>query len=144
MSEDLRNPQLTCAALQSLLRAQPFSALTREQLAHLGSCDACMDILVYGALAAPVTPEVPADFAARVCANLPAEPLPLPESRRPLIGLRVSLIVLLAVVCVASMAFALSPHGWMPGGMAGIVLAVLLVTEIITLALWLDSHYSAG
>jgi hypothetical protein len=144
MSEDIRDPQLTCAALQSLLRSGPLPALSREQLAHLGACDACTDVMIQCALAAQAAPVVGDDFASRVCASLPAEPLPLTTQGRRLSGVLVSLMLLLAVICFASVAFALSPKGWVPSGMAGLIVAGILLAEIVSLALWLDAHYSAG
>jgi hypothetical protein len=100
--------------------------------------------MIQGALAAQTAPVAGPDFTSRVCASLATEPLPRVPQNRPVSGVLVSLMLLLAMICFASVAFAFSPKGWVPSGMAGLIVAGMLLAEVISLALWLDTHYSAG
>ena len=141
MPEDLNHQELNCAALQNLLCAQPESALSSAQLAHLSMCDACLEALLLGGLSSVSAPVIPAGFAADLCANLPAETL-APPSRPRLSGFAISLVALLVLVCAGSVAFAVAPTAWLPEGRLGVLVESILVVEIASLALWLGARSS--
>lgn len=142
MPDDLNHEELSCAALQDLLRARPETALSSAQVAHLSTCDACLEALLLGGLSNVPAPVIPAGFAANLCANLPAETLAPP--RRPrLSGFAISLVALLVLVCAGSVAFAVAPTAWLPEGWLGVLVESILVVEIASLALWLGARGSA-
>jgi hypothetical protein len=127
---------VTCRVLAARLE-QPVSGLAAAELEHLALCDSCAELLLTHALRQAPAVEVPAGFAARVGAQLPAQsPAPLHGSRR-LSGFSVALAASAALLCAASLGFALDPRIWLPSGTAGVLLGTLLVTELVGISLWL-------
>jgi hypothetical protein len=143
MAEDVDHEELSCAVVQSLLRGRPEPALSSAQLAHVASCDACLEALLLGGLSNGAAPLIPEGFAAKVCARLPVEPLPPPAARRRMSGFAGALLALLVLVCAGSVAFAAAPSSWLPQGWYGVVLESILVVEIVSLALWVGARSSA-
>jgi RNA polymerase sigma-70 factor (ECF subfamily) len=142
MPEDRDQQELSCAALQRLLRSQPQCALCSAHVAHHAACDACAELMVVHGLASAPVPEIPQDFAANLCAGLPVEPVAPPPVRRRISGFTAALAVLAVLTCAASLAFAVAPQLWLPRGTLGVVLEAALVTEVVALALWLGAPRS--
>ena len=142
MSDVREDRELNCMVLQRLLRTLPPPALSSAQLEHLSTCDACMEVLIeHGVSSAPV-PVIPANFAANLCAHLPAGALDsMPVRRSRLSGVAISCIVLIVLFCIGSVVFAAVPDRWLPQGWLGVGLEYMLVAEIVFLATWLGTRH---
>jgi hypothetical protein len=123
---------MNCADTQRALRAA--RALTAAEAAHMENCDACLELAVTEALDAKPQVHIPADFAARVAAQVPAKrnaPV-APRVRTHHWGL-LTAILLIAVGLIAT-AFA-DPSGL--NTRMGAVFVLLVASEIAGIALWL-------
>jgi len=123
---------MNCGELQTALKQG--RALTVAEAAHLDGCGECLEVwldaTVTQALDAKPVVEVPAEFAARVAAGLPAKPM---VARR---GGHWGLTTAVLLVAVGMIALAVADPAAMKGEM-GAVFVALVVTEIAGIALWL-------
>lgn len=125
---------MNCADIQRALREA--RALTAAEAAHMENCDACLELAVTEALDAKPQVHIPADFAARVAAQVPAKrnaPV-APRVRTHHWGL-LTAILLIAVGLIAT-AFA-DPRGL--NTRMGAVFMLLVASEIAGIALWLGT-----
>ncbi len=145
MREDRNQPELSCARLQCELRSEPRSGLTSAQLHHLSTCVECMELLIVRGVENAPAQDIPAGFAAKVCAVLPMvkEPSRSPSKRR-LSGENFALVLLLLLCCVGSVTYATHPWNLSAQGASGIVLAVTLLVETASFALWLGLRNSSN
>ena len=130
----MRDHSVNCDALQQKLREG--RQLTRTQAAHMDACEACMDALLTAALEEKPDVTIPADFAARVTANLPACPVQQAVPRRPRhwgLAAAAATVTVLLVVCFAGPA---SANSWV-----SIAFVMLVAMEIAGLALWLGPRW---
>lgn len=140
MAENADRREVTCAALRARLLHGPVQELDAAALAHLANCDECAAAWVTAGLKQGPEPEIPADFAARVCATLPPpESLPktVAEPARRATGTRIAVAVSLVLALAACVCFAAAPQTLLPAGLLGMVVAGFLITEGVGLALWL-------
>ena len=123
---------MNCADTQRALREA--RALTAAEAAHMENCDACLELAVTEALDAKPQVHIPADFAARVAAQVPAKHnVPVaPRVRTHHWGLLTA--ILLIAVGLTAAAFA-DPSGL--NTRMGAVFMLLVASEIAGIALWL-------
>jgi hypothetical protein len=132
---------MICAALRRKLEAK--HALAAAESAHVESCDTCLEVwldaTVTEALNAKPEVRIPADFAARVVAQLP-------EKRDRVRRVRGrerhwGLITAILLVAVGLVAAALAD----PSGLnsrIGLLFVALVVSEIAGIGLWLGTGSS--
>ena len=130
----MRDDGISCEALERALHEG--RKLTQEELAHVESCDECMDVWLTLALEAKPEVAIPENFAARVAAGLPRRQ----AKRAVLRGNRNwGLVTAMAVVTVLmAVGFAGPPpaNSWV-----GLVFISVVATEIAGLALWLGPRW---
>ena len=130
----MRDDGMNCEALERALHEG--RKLTTEELAHVESCDECMDVWLTLALEAKPGVVIPENFAARVATGLPAR-----QTKRAALrsnrhwGLITALAVLTLLMTVG---FGGSPpvNSWI-----GLVFLSVVATEIAGLALWLGPRW---
>jgi hypothetical protein len=135
----MRDDSVNCGALQRALREG--REVTRDQFAHVDGCDACMDVWLTTALEDKPEVAIPADFAERVAAGLPALSPPRAFGRKPRhwgLAAAVAMVTVLLAVCFTGSAPANLPvNSWI-----GPVFLFLVTAEIAALALWLGPRWS--
>jgi hypothetical protein len=132
--------EMNCAKIQSELRKA--RALTAAESAHMENCDTCveawLEATVTQALNEKPEVQIPADFAARVAARVPAQRKASPAPRvRPHNWGLLTAILLIAAGLIAT-AFA------DPGALntrMGAVFILLVASEIAGIALWLGTDW---
>ncbi|MDR3764464.1 MAG: hypothetical protein P4M01_10245 [Acidobacteriota bacterium] len=140
MAEDADCRKVTCETLRVRLLHEPSGELDAAALAHLSLCDDCAGALVTAVLKQGAEPEIPTDFAARVCAALPPpETLPKDavEASHRFTGTRIAVAISMILALAACVSFAAVPQTLLPAGLLGTALAAFLITEGVGLALWL-------
>ncbi|HEX3472838.1 MAG TPA: hypothetical protein VHT28_16780 [Silvibacterium sp.] len=135
----MRDNGVICEALQRALNEERTlrgeRELTAEECAHLEECDACLDASLTVMLDAKPEVEIPADFAARVAASLPAKSAA--RTRWPRHTGLITAIVLVAVLLVVCFAGPKPADNWI-----GLVFMLLVATEVAGIALWLGPKQS--
>ncbi len=130
----MRDHGVNCEELQRTLREG--RELTKEQAGHIDECDVCMDAWLTAALDAKPEVVIPADFAARVRAELPAR-----QERRIAVRTQrhwgvISAMVVALVVLVLCFLGPKPANSWVGG-----VFVMLVASEIAGLALWLGPRW---
>ncbi|MGB0122044.1 MAG: hypothetical protein WA419_10295 [Silvibacterium sp.] len=128
-----------CTELQQAVRIR---ALTAAEAAHVEGCDACLtawlDATVTQALDMKPEVDIPAGFAARVAAQLPAQRSAARRSDGFARGgaRHWGLLTAILLVAVGLLAAAFADPGGLNSRM-GMVFMILAVSEIAGIALWL-------
>jgi hypothetical protein len=127
---------MNCESLQRAM-IEERRELTMDEAAHLAACDECMEVMLTVSLEEKPIVAVPADFAARVVAGLPARQTKRAAIRTPRpwgFMTAMAIATVLLVVC-----FAGSPpvNTWV-----GLVFVLLVASEIAGLALWLGPRWT--
>lgn len=131
--------EMNCAKIDQALRQT--RALTAAETAHVEGCDGCLEAwleaTVTEALDAKPEVRIPADFAARIAAQVPAqrEASVAPRVRAPRNWGLLTAILLIAVGLVAT---AMADPGALNTRM-GAVFMLLVASEIAGIALWLGT-----
>ena len=131
---DINDHGVNCEELHRAVREG--RELSRDQSEHMEDCESCLDVFVTLALDAKTEVEIPADFAARVAAELPARQekqiaVHTPRHWGLISAMAVALVVL--VVCFLGPKPA---NSWV-----GQVFVMLVASEIAGLALWLGPRW---
>jgi hypothetical protein len=123
---------VNCEHVQSAL-AQSRGLMPAE-LAHVESCDVCMEAWLTQALDAKPEVQIPADFAARVVANLPEKraAVRVRQNYERHWGLLTAILLVAAGLIAAAVA---DPTGLTTR--IGVIFMLLVVSEIAGITLWL-------
>lgn len=144
---DTGRNQITCGDVQEVMAQK--RALTPAESAHVESCRTCLDAWLDAAVthALETKPEVPipADFAARVTAQLPAaRGASNPEGKKNIRrqeswGLLTAALLIALGMLIAAIADPVSM-----GTRMGLIFLSLVASEIAAIALWLGVGHAGG
>ena len=130
----MRN-DMNCEAIQRAVRER--RELTKDELAHMDECDACMDVWLTMALDGKPEVAIPEGFAAQVAAMAPARQ---GKSKTARTRQRWGLVTAVAMVTVLLAVWFAGPaptNSWI-----GVVFVMLVASEIAGLALWLGPGWT--
>jgi CHASE2 domain-containing sensor protein len=129
----MRDNDVICEALQRALNEE--RELTAEECAHLEECETCLDASLTAMLNAKPAVEIPAEFAARVVAAVPAKSAA--RTRWPRHAGLITAMAVVAVLLAVCFAAPKPANNWI-----GIFFMLLVATEVAGIALWLAPKHS--
>jgi predicted anti-sigma-YlaC factor YlaD len=134
----MRDDRMNCEAIQQAIRdGRGLAKVESAHLnAHLDECDACMDAWLTVALDTKPEVVVPADFAARVAAMVPARQEKRVTARTPRHWGVISAMAFVTVMLAVCFMGPKPDHSWV-----GLVFVMLVASEIAGLALWLGPRW---